>query len=223
MVVQSRILVLLLVGIGMVSACSGDDTGIEVILEPEAEVTPKPELMPEPEPVEEVIPEPDVETIYVPTLESWGIEDGLLEIVNGNCNLPIFRKTPFPYVHTMEEIPGQLGSAGGPECRDDDKEGSLIKVACVVDTNLGGTFVHCVDGHPDYVNDPVLSEIDVPQLCVDMAEERDGACVLTYYDPNNPRPLEIYANLVFKDMIKRRPDRLSSPPLFSLLSLRSHL
>ena len=34
---------------------------------------------------------------------------------------------------------------------------------------------------------------------------------------------EIYANLVFKDMIKRRPDRLSSPPLFSLLSLRSHL
>ena len=35
--------------------------------------------------------------------------------------------------------------------------------------------------------------------------------------------LEIYANLVFKDMIKRRPDRLSSPPLFSLLSLRSHL
>ena len=34
---------------------------------------------------------------------------------------------------------------------------------------------------------------------------------------------ETYANLVFKDMIKRRPDRLSSPPLFSLLSLRSHL
>ena len=90
MVIQSRILVLLLVVIGM-AACSGDDTGIEVILEPEIEVTP------EPEPVEEVIPEPVVEIVYVPTLESWGIEDGELEIVNGNCNLPIFRKVAFPH------------------------------------------------------------------------------------------------------------------------------
>ena len=210
-------------------ACSGDDTGIEVILEPEIEV------IPEPEPMEEVIPEPElepvVETIYVPTLESWGIEDGLLEIVDGNCNLPIFRKTPFPYVHTMEEIPGQLGSAGGPECRDDDKEGSLIKVACVDETNLGGYFVYCVDGHPDYVNDPVLSEIDVPQLCVDKAEEQDGTCVLTYYDPNNPRPLPIihsgytnfYTNLFKKSGFyenKKGEPRLSNARSF--IMVRTH-
>ena len=35
--------------------------------------------------------------------------------------------------------------------------------------------------------------------------------------------MEIYANLVFKDLIKRRPGYLSSPPLFSLSSPRFHL
>ena len=181
-------LVLLLVVIGMV-ACSGDDTEVEVILEPKIEVTPEPveEVIPEP------IPEPVVETVYVPTLESWGIEDGELEIVNGNCNLPIFKKAPFPRAPVMEEIRAETGavSGGGPECLDDDNEGSRIKVACVSETNLGGFFVYCLAGHPDYVNDPVLSEIDVPQLCEDKAEEGDGECVLTYYDPNNPRPLSI--------------------------------
>ena len=176
----------MLVVIGM-AACSGDDTGVEVMFEPEIEVTP------EPKPVEEVIPEPVVETVDVPTLESWGIEDGELEIVNGNCNLPIFKKAPFPFSESMEEIRAEQGAVlgGGPECRDDDDEGSRIKVACVVYTNLAGTFVSCVDGHPDYVNDPVLNEIDVPQLCEDKAEEVDGECVLTYYDSNNPRPLPI--------------------------------
>ena len=39
----------------------------------------------------------------------------------------------------------------------------------------------------------------------------------------SPADKEIYANLVFKDLIKRRPGYLSSPPLFSLSSPRPHL
>lgn len=70
-------------------ACNSD-TEIEVIPEPETVQEP----IQEPEPMEE--PEPVIETIYLPTLESWGIQDGELEIVNGNCDPAIFRGASFP-------------------------------------------------------------------------------------------------------------------------------
>ena len=109
-----------------ITACSGDDTEVEVIPEPEVvESESVEEIQPEPK------PEPVVETIYVPTLESWGIEDGELEIVNGNCNLPIFRKIAFPHDFTRERITASQPSKGGPECLDDDNEGSIIEVPCV--------------------------------------------------------------------------------------------
>ena len=201
MVVQSRILVLLLVVIGM-AACSGDDTGVEVILEPEVEVTP--------EPVEEVIPEPEPELRHFGTLESWGARNGFIDVAidnAGNCVDPLLDDGDYESLFSgMDKITTAASPVRGPQCRDGDNEGSLIKVACVDETNLGGYFVYCVDGHPDYVNDPVLSEIDVPQLCKDIAEEQDGTCVLTYYDPNNPRPLPIiqtgYTNF-YDNLFKR--------------------
>ena len=172
-------LVLLLVVIGM-TACSGDDMGVEVIPEPEVV---------EPESVEEVIPEPIpepvVETVYVPTLESWGIEDGRVEIINGNCNLPIFKKAPFPRAPVMEEIRAETGavSGGGPECLDDDNEGSLIETLCAINPTFSGTFVSCISDHPDY------TDVDVYQLCEDIAEEQNGICSsVTPYHPIN-RPL----------------------------------
>ena len=42
-------------------------------------------------------------------------------------------------------------------------------------------------------------------------------------DTHPSKNAEIYANLVFKDLIKRRPGYLLSSPLFSLSSPRSHL
>ncbi len=108
------------------TACSGGDTEIEVIQEPETVQEP----IQEPEPTEEapLIPEPVVETGYLPTLESWGIEDGELEIVNGNCNLPIFRKVPFPSTVPLERIRNWMPIiGGGPYCLDDDDEGSTIE------------------------------------------------------------------------------------------------
>ena len=140
------------------AACSGDDTGVEVMFDPEIEVTP------EPEPVEEVIPEPVVETVDVPTLESWGIEDGSLEIVNGNCNLPIFKRAPFPHNVVMKKIRSEQGAVGGggPECRDDDNEGSLIELNCVVDRTFNGTFYYCKEGNEDhcYEREETDNEID---------------------------------------------------------------
>ena len=187
MVGQSRILILLLVVIGM-AACSGDNTGIEVISEPEIEVTPEPEL------VEGVIPEPEPEPDlrHFGTLESWGAENGFIDVATdkaGNCVDSLLNEKdnedPFSFDY-MEKITTASSPVGGPECRDDDNEGSLIKVACVVDTNLHGTFVHCIDGHPDYGG-----ETPVPQLCDAIAKERDGECILTYYDSNNPQSLHI--------------------------------
>ncbi len=125
---------LLLIVICM-AACSGDDIEVEVILEPEAVES---ELVEEIEPTPEPEPEPVVETVYVPTLESWGIEDGELEIVNGNCNLPIFRKIAFPNDFTRERIGASQPSRGGPECLDDDNEGSIIEVPCVPNRD----FIH---------------------------------------------------------------------------------
>ena len=127
------------------AACSGDDTGIEVILEPEMEV------IPEPEPMEEVIPEPElepvVETIDVPTLESWGIEDGLLEIVDGNCNLPILRKVAFPHDVKTDtyKITSESGALGGPVCRDSDPEESVVDLneGCITIPSLGYILVQC--------------------------------------------------------------------------------
>ena len=168
------------------AACSGDDTGVEVMFEPEVEVTP------EPEPVEEVIPEPEPDFGYFPTLESWGAEDGFINVATdnaGNCVDPLLNEKdnedPFSFNY-MEKITTASSPVGGPECRDDDNEGSLIKVPCVVYTNLAGTFVSCIDGHPDYDGG-----IAVPVLCDAIAEEQGGECRLTYYDSNNPKPLHI--------------------------------
>ena len=127
------------------AACSGGDTGIEVILEPEVEVTP------EPEPIEEVIPEPepDVETVDVPTLESWGAEYGEV-----NCQSPLLTKeAPFPFASNLKPYPGewQAVGGGGPECRDDDNEGSLINADCVInDITLGPTVLQCKPVREDY-------------------------------------------------------------------------
>ena len=184
MVGQSRILILLLVVIGM-AACSGDNTGVEVIPEPGIEITP--------EPIEEVIPEeePELDFGYFPTLESWGAEDGFINVATdneGNCVDSLLNDDrDYKYIFSgMEKITTATSTVWGPECRDDDNEGSLIKVACVSETNFGGFFVYCLDGHPDYVG-----ETPVPELCDAIAEEQDGECVLTYYDSNNPQSLHI--------------------------------
>ena len=131
----------MLVVIGM-AACGGDDTGVEVIPEPEVEVTPEPEMM-EPELIP--ISDPVVETVYVPTLESWGIEDGELEIVNGNCNLPIFRKVAFPHDVETYKIKSESGSimGGGPECRDSDPEASRVDLDCYRPNFLGPDVKVC--------------------------------------------------------------------------------
>ncbi len=160
-------------------ACSGGDTEIEVI--PESETVQEP--IQEPEPIEEAPPRPEpvVEIIYVPTLESWGIEDGLLEIVDGNCNLPIFKKAGFPNTNvSMEEIQSEhvpvLG--GGPYCLDDDLEGSRVDVFCVHDHNINqGRIYVC---RPDY-----------EAHCRETAERYDyiDACVIQEApgdDPNEP-------------------------------------
>ena len=133
---------LIFLAVVYITACSGDDTGVEVMFDPEVEVTQGLE------PVEEVTPELIVETVDVPTLESWGIEDGELEIVNGNCNLPIFKKAPFPRAPAMEEIRAESGAVlgGGPECRDNDPEGSFIDVNCVRDHDIkNGNFYVCIN------------------------------------------------------------------------------
>ena len=73
------------------------------------------------------------------------------------------------------------------------------------------------DENYEFVKDYAMEKIsDLETWIPDIQKEADACPVCAV-------PREIYANLVFKDMIKRRPDRLSSPPLFSLLSLRSHL
>ena len=150
MVGQSRILILLLVVIGM-AACSGDDTGVEVILEPEVEVTP------EPEPVEEVIPEPEPEPDlrHFGTLESWGAEDGFINVAKdnaGNCVDPLLLipdEDPFSF-GDMKKITTAASNVRGPQCRDDDDEGSLIDENCVVNAiTLGPTILYCKEGYDD--------------------------------------------------------------------------
>ena len=138
----------MLVVIGM-AACGGDDTGVEVIPEPEVEVTPEPEMM-EPELIP--ISDPVVETVYVPTLESWGIEDGELEIVNGNCNLPIFRKVAFPHDVETYKITSESGAMGGPECRDGDPERSVVDIDCAIPNFLGPTIKYCEGDNMDVVD-----------------------------------------------------------------------
>ena len=159
------------------TACSGDDTEVEVISEPEVvELEPVEEIEPEPEPT----PEPVVETISLSTLESWGIEDGLLEIVNGNCNLPIFKKTRFPNSNVrMERVSNWMPViGGGPYCLDDDLEGSRVDVYCVHDHNINqGRIYVC---RPDY-----------EAHCREIAERYDyiDACVIqgaSGDDPNEP-------------------------------------
>ena len=76
------------------TSCSGDDTEVEVIQKQEViESESMEEVIPEPEPK----PEPDFE--YFGTLESWGAEDGLINIAKdnaGNCEDDLFTKQHFP-------------------------------------------------------------------------------------------------------------------------------
>lgn len=88
-----RVLLLLIV----TAACSGGDTEVEVI--------PEPEIV-EPELVEEVIPEPE-DWEYFGSLKSWGAEDGLINVAKdneGDCVDPLLtNKALFPPV-TLETL-----------------------------------------------------------------------------------------------------------------------
>lgn len=83
------------------AACSGGDTEIEVIPEPEIVQEP----IQEPEPVEEIPPEPDLE--YFGTLESWGAVNGLIDVATdngGNCIDPLLTtKAKFPKINAEVE------------------------------------------------------------------------------------------------------------------------
>ena len=131
---------LIFLAVVYIAACSGDDTEVEITQRPEPVEEVLPETTPEPEPPQE--PEPDFE--YFATLESWGAENGLIDVATdnaGNCVDPLLtNKTEFPPASNLKPYPGEWipVSGGGPECRDDDNEGSLIEVSCVVDsTSLG--------------------------------------------------------------------------------------
>ena len=130
------LILLVLIGI---AACGGGDMEVEVVSEPEVI---------EPESVEEVIPEPIpepvVETVYVPTLESWGAEDGFIDVAkdnNGNCVDPLLTNTAeFPNYFTREEITTSQPAKGGPECLDDDHEGSQRETEFGTESTGRGNF-----------------------------------------------------------------------------------
>ena len=161
MVGQSRILILLLVVIGM-AACSGDNTGVEVIPEPGIEVTP--------EPIEEVIPEEEPDFRHFGTLESWGAEDGFINVAKdnaGDCVDPLLLipdEDPFSF-GDMKKITTADSPVRGPECRDDDNEGSLTEAECVSETNLGGTFLYCKEGNEGYCHERARTD-DKIDYCV---------------------------------------------------------
>ena len=200
---------LIFLAVVYITACSGDDTGIEVLFEPEVEVTQKPE------PVEEVIPEPVVETVYVPTLESWGIEDGQVEIINGNCNLPIFKKAPFPHDAETYKIKSESGAMGGPECRDSDPEGSIVDLDCVRPNFLGPDVKVC-EGY----------DMEIVDRCY--WEEDNGVideCRIVYYDLGVTSGYTNFYDDVFRQSISyidTRGNERDYPKTRSFIMVQTH-
>lgn len=174
-----------------ITACSGGDTEVEVIPEPEVVVS-------EPEPVEQPVqrpePEPVVEIVYVPTLESWGIEDGELKIVDGVCDPSLFEQESFPHPRPPEKILNQK-SIGGPDCFDDDPEGSRVDVPCVYDHSIDqGRIYMCRPDHEAYCMESV-EKYDYIDTCVIQPAFGD--------DPNEPWNVSSgYTN--FHDNVFRR-------------------